>query len=92
MKIVNAWLTNLNVWFYRTASPVLKTDNASASATNNSFVPLANPKQEVQEHDEVEFLDETTNDPLVQFMSSKGAKHEDDGNDFEDSNQELTGK
>lgn len=75
----------------RVGSPVPKTEIASASATNNSFVPLTNPKQEVQEQEEVEFLDDTTNDPLVQFITGKQGKSEDGGNDFEDSNQELTG-
>lgn len=83
---------NTNICFYRTASPIPKTDNASTSATNSSFVPLlASTKQEVQEHEEVEFLDDTANDTSVQFLSNKGGKHEDDGNDFEDSNQDLTG-
>lgn len=77
--------------YYRVSSPQPKTDNTSTSATNNSFVPIANPKQEIQEQEEVEFLDDTTNDPLVHFITGKQAKQEEEGNEFDDPNQEMTG-
>ncbi|KAK6629157.1 hypothetical protein RUM43_002974 [Polyplax serrata] len=75
----------------RVSSPQPKTDNTSTSATNNSFVPIANPKQEIHEQDDVEFLDDGTNDPLVHFITGKQTKQEEEGNEFDDPNQEMTG-
>ncbi|EEB11767.1 modifier of mdg4, putative [Pediculus humanus corporis] len=71
----------------RISSPQPKTETTSTSATNNTFVPL--PKQEIEE--QVEFLDDTTTDPLVHFITGKQTKQEEDGNEFEDPNQEMTG-
>ena len=73
--------------FIRISSPQPKTETTSTSATNNTFVPL--PKQEIEE--QVEFLDDTTTDPLVHFITGKQTKQEEDGNEFEDPNQEMTG-
>lgn len=79
----------------RRSSPPPKTETVMPSASSSTSAqpfPLANPKQEMPDPEEIQLIDDNdeTNDPLVQLISGQGTKQEHDQQDFDDSNFDNT--
>ncbi|KAL0280112.1 UNVERIFIED_CONTAM: hypothetical protein PYX00_001501 [Menopon gallinae] len=76
----------------RRATPPPKTESVMPSSSSSAQpFPLANPKQEMPEPEEIHLIDdnEEVNDPLVQLIAGQG-KQETDQQDFDDSNFDNT--
>lgn len=63
----------------------------SSSSSAQPF-PLANPKQEMPDPEEIQLIDDSdeVNDPIAQLISGQGTKQEHDQQDFDDSNFDNT--
>lgn len=64
----------------------------SPSSSSAQPFPIANPKQEMPDPEEIQLIDENdeANDPLVQLIAGQGAKQEQDQHDFDDTNFDNT--
>ncbi|KAK6627052.1 hypothetical protein RUM44_009529 [Polyplax serrata] len=78
----------------RRATSPPKTESVMPSPSSSSAqpFPLANPKQEMPDPEEIQLIDENdeTNDPLVQLIAGQGTKQEQDQQEFDDSNFDNT--
>lgn len=79
-------------YFNYRATPPPKTESVMPSSSSSAQpFPLANPKQEMPEPEEIHLIDdnEEANDPLVQLIAGQG-KQDTDQQDFDDSNFDNT--
>jgi len=72
--------------------PPSKTDSVMPSSSSNSQFPLANPKQEMPDPEEIQLIDDNdeADDTIAQLISGQGPKQEHDQHDFDDSNFDNT--